>query len=241
MQEWVEELEVLIVSENKQVEIRHLLYDEAKDFFWAEGFLWIILEVKLKVIEKNEWRSIDFKCFENLTDCLNYVKEIRACKNPDLSALEIINPKVAGYLNLEKKYYILVEYENSIDWSIKDQEEIKNIRGKRDACYAVTVNAWFDQIEDPEINEWEEEFFNRFEQHDIPIFGHIGIWVLHPHFRSEQKNLEKEMYELVQKLWGNVSWEHGIGKKKRVYLSKENQEKMENLKRKRDPTNIFWF
>lgn len=241
MEKWVEEIEVLTVNENKEIKIQTLSHDEAKDFFWAEWNLGIILNAKLRVTKKPESSSLIFRDFDKLDNALLYVRSVREKKNIELSALEIISPKVAQTIWLENKYYVIVEYENSTDWEINDKDEIKAIREKRDACYAATVNSWYAQIEDPEIHEHEEDLFQWCEKNNIPIYGHIWIWVLHPHFNDEQEDLMDEMYQLVQKLWWNVSGEHWIWRKKQKYLSDEEKNDIKNIKGKWDPNNIFWF
>ena len=241
MDNWVTELEILTVTDDKQIKVDTYSRDDAKDFFWSEWNLWIVLSSKVKLVQKPESTSINFKDFDLLQDAIKYVDNIKNKKNSDLSALEIINPQVAEYVWLEGKYYVLVEYENSKDWEIKDDKEIKSIRDKRDACYAATVNAWYPQIEDPEIHENMDQIFNWFNENNIPVYGHIWIWVLHPHFKQWQEDLMDEMYNLVQKLWWNISWEHGIGKKKQKYLSKKQIDEIKKIKEKWDPNNIFWF
>jgi len=242
MEERVEELEVLYVDKEKTVKVERLAKEELKDFLWAEWKIWIVLESKLKIIPIPWKISVDFKSFSTSKEALDYVKEIKNQNIKELSALEIINPQVAWYLGLKNNYYVLAEYEDINEWSIKDENEIRDIREKRDACYAVSINAWYDQIEDPQISlDKAEEFFARFESNQIPIFWHIWIWVLHPHFKSSQKELVKEMYELVNRLWWKVSWEHWIGKKKEEYLLDEIITKNKLSKDKRDPNNIFWF
>jgi FAD/FMN-containing dehydrogenase len=156
--------------------------------------------------------------------------------------LEIINPVTAELIEGKKLYYVLVEYEDSSTWTIKDEKQIKEAWSKRDACYAVCVNAWYDQIEDPKIPEDKfEEFFKWFEDKNLPVFWHIGIWVLHPHFKQWQESLVNEMYELVQRLWWEVSWEHWIGRKKQSYVSDKYINENKNLKEKRDSNNVFWY
>ncbi len=241
MEKWVEEIEVITVSAQKEVKVQTLSWDEAEDFFWSEWTLGIILNAKLKLIKKPTASSLNFKSFDNLDNALMYVKSIRDKKNPELSAVEIINPQVSKTIWLDEKYYVLVEYENDSDWDIKDLGEIKNIWSKRDACYAATVNAWYPQIEDPEIHENEEKFLKWLEEKHIPAYWHIGIGVLHPHFNEEQKELMDEMYKFVQELWWNVSWEHGIGKKKQKYLSEEEKNQIKSIKEKRDYSDVFWF
>ena len=241
MEKWVEDMEVITVSDKKEVKVQTLSWDDAKDFFWSEWTLGIILNAKLKLIKKPESTSLTFKDFDNLDNALMYVKSIRDKKNPEFSALEIINPQVSKTVWLDEKYHVLAEYENDSDWDIKDLGEIKDIWSKRYACYAATVNAWYPQIEDPEIHENEEKFLKWLEEKHIPAYWHIGIGVLHPHFNEEQKELMDEMYKFVQELWWNVSWEHGIGKKKQKYLSDEEKNQIKSIKEKWDSNDVFWF
>jgi len=241
MEHRVEELEVLLVNAKKEIEVKYIIWDQLQDFLWSEWMLGIVLEVKLKIIPKPTARSIDFLDFDNLEEALSKVEEVKNQQNPELSALEIINPKVAKLLDLENKYYVLAEYENSTTWNIQDKAIIEDLRSKRDACYSVVVNAWYDQIEDPHIIwiSWQKEFIERFEKNNIPMFGHIGTGILHPHFKQDEKKLVDQMYQLVQKLWWKVSWEHGIGIKKKKYLSEQEKSEFRKLKTNYDPNNIF--
>ena len=241
MEKWVEEMEVLTVNEKKEIKIQTLSHDEAIDFFWAEWSLGIILNAKLKLTKKPTSFSLIFKEFLNLYNAVLYVKAVKDKNNYDLSALEIINPQVAKTIWLEDKYYVLIEYENDTDWNIKGLDEIKEIRAKRDACYAATVNAGYPQIEDPEVHEHVEDLLKWCEDNNIPLYGHIWIWVLHPHFNDKQEGLMDEMYKLVQKLWWSVSGEHGIWKKKQKYLSDEEKNDIKKIKEKRDSNDIFGF
>ena len=241
MQQRVEEIEVLIVNEEGKIEIKTLSHEDANDFFWAEGRFWIVLSATLKVIELPTKKSLIFKTFEKGSEALEFVKEIKKEKKSELSAMELINPWVSELLWWEKKYAVIIEFENETEGDITDPEEIQNIRAKRDACYAVSVNAGFPQIEDPELHDHEMEFLQRCEDHEILMYGHIGIGVLHPHFNDSQKDLIHEMYQLVQKLWGKISGEHGIGKKKQEYLSEEDKSQFQVLKEKWDPCGLFGF
>ena len=241
MEKWVEEMEILTVNNKKEIKILTLSHNKAEDFFWAEWSLGIILSAKLKLTKKPAYSSLIFRNFYNLYNAALYVKSIKNEKNFDLSALEIISPQVAKLTWLEDKYYVLIEYENLSDWNIKDPDEIKSIREKRDACYAATVNAGYPQIEDPEVHEHVEDLLKWCEDNNIPLYGHIWIWVLHPHFKDNQEDLMDEMYKFVQGLWWSVSGEHGIWKKKQKYLSDEEKNDIKNVKKKRDSNDIFWF
>lgn len=241
MEHRVEELEILTVNKEKKINIKTITWDDTKNFLWSEWILWIILEAQLKLTEQPKEKSIDFLKFDNLDEILNKVKQTKDQNNPQLSALEIINPKVATLLDLENKYYLLIEYENNTSWTITNQEEREKLRAKRDACYSVVVNAWFDQIEDPQVKQIasQKKLLQRFETNNIPVFWHIWTGILHPHFTKDQTKLIDEMYSLVQKLWWKVSWEHGIWIKKKKYLDPQQKSKFQNLKDKYDPNNIF--
>ena len=79
------------------------------------------------------------------------------------------------------------------------------------------------------------------EEKHIPTYWHIGIWVLHPHFNEDQKELMDEMYKFVQDLGWSVSGEHGIGKKKQKYLSNEEKSQIKSIKEKWDSNDVFGF
>jgi hypothetical protein len=53
------------------------------------------LNAKLKLIKKPESSSLIFRDFDKLDNVLLFVNSIKEKKNPELSALEIINPQVA--------------------------------------------------------------------------------------------------------------------------------------------------
>jgi len=116
MEKWVEEMEVITVSDQKEVKVQTLSWNDTQDFLWSEWTLGIILNAKLKLIKKPTASSLNFKCLDNLDNALMYVKSIRDKKNPELSALEIINPQVSKTVWLDEKYHVLVEYENDSDW-----------------------------------------------------------------------------------------------------------------------------
>jgi hypothetical protein len=72
-----------------------------------------VLDAKLKIIKKPESKSIQIKMFEDLSESLSFVKEVKSSNNQNLSALEIINPVTAELIEGKKLYYVLVEYEDS--------------------------------------------------------------------------------------------------------------------------------
>jgi len=72
-----------------------------------------VLEAKLKIIKRPEFKSIQIKMVEELQGALSFVEEVKSSNNKNLSALEIINPVTAELIEGKKLYYVLVEYEDS--------------------------------------------------------------------------------------------------------------------------------
>jgi len=238
MIDWINSVNVIYIDENKNIIEKNISGDELKYFCGTEGFSGIILEANLKTTIKPKLVSLDFLSFENINDLLNKVSEIK--NNKEISALEFIDKKISKLINLEEKYYLLIEYENN-SGEIKDEKEIKRIWNLRDACYPTCAANSFILIEDPQIedNNNLNKFINWLEEKNIPTFGHIGLGILHPHFLTSQNDLINEMYLFVKELNGKVSGEHGIGIKKNKFLSIEEKNYFSDLKKKFDPLNFF--
>ena len=72
----------------------------------------------------------------------------------------------------------------------------------------------------------------------IPAFGHLGLGIVHPCFRLGDDRLEA-LYRLTAEHGGRVSGEHGIGMKKKAWVSAPFQDEIRQLKTIYDPNNIF--
>lgn len=240
MEDWINWIEILIVNKNKKIEEKIISDKELIKILNSEGILGIITKINLKLATKPKKISLDFIKFDKIEDLINKVIELDLNKQKlCISAIEFIDKKVANFLNLENYYYLLVEYENN-KGEIQDNKGVNRIWSLRDSCYSIVVSNGYDLIEDPQINLPNiKHIVLWLEENSIPTFGHIGTGILHPHYKQDQKELIKEMYNLVKKLKGKVSGEHGIGIKKKEYLSETEKEAFKNLKLKYNPNNIF--
>lgn len=240
MESWINWIDVLIVDNEKNIKELHINKENLSDFLNSEGILGIVTKINLNLIKKPENKSLDFIKFNDIEDLINKAKALFINKDTlNISAIEFIDKIVANYLDLENSYYLLIEYENN-NGEIKDKKEIDRIWKLRDACYPKIVENGYELIEDPQVElENINELILWLENNKIPTFGHIGMGILHPHFRENQKDLTNEMYKLVKSLHGNVSGEHGIGIKKKEFIDEFYRNRMKKLKEKYNPTNIF--
>lgn len=240
MEDWINSINVLTINKDKKIEELILEGENIKDFLNSEGILGIITEINLRVIKKENNISLDFIKFDNIDNLILKTIELVSKKNElNISAIEFIDKKVSEFLKLETSYYLLLEYENNIG-EIKDKNEIKKIWSLRDSCYPVVVSNGYELIEDPQIELSKiKELIFWLENNNIPTFGHIGTGILHPHYNKNQKELIKEMYELVKKLGGKISGEHGIGIKKKEFLGDTEKNRFRTLKLKYNPNNVF--
>jgi len=240
MEEWVESINILFIDNNKRIQENKLFGENIKDFLNSEGILGIITEINLKIIKKAENTSLDFMKFDTIDELISKTLDLLSKKNElNISAIEFIDKKVSSFLNIDEAYYLLVEFENN-NGEIKEIEEKKKIWAIRDSCYPVVASSGYELIEDPQIDLSKiKELILWLENNNIPTFGHIGTGILHPHYKKDQKELVKEMYNLVKKLEGKVSGEHGIGIKKKEFLNEADKNRFRLLKSKYDPNNIF--
>ncbi len=238
MEDRVNFLEVMYVDKNKQIRTEKLQWQDVKDFVNSEWILWVIIKAELKIIDKPYQKSISFLPFDSLQELIEKVEEYK--EQEQTAAIEYIDKIVAWFLSLEKKYHLFVEFEDDNMWDINDHEKIKDVWSIRDSCYSVIVSNGYDWIEDPQIDlKNAEEILLWFEKNEIPVFGHIWTGILHPHFKKDQEQLIKQMYQKVENMKWNVSGEHWIWLKKKEFISNEERKKIEKLKEKYDPNKIF--
>lgn len=124
-------------------------------------------------------------------------------------------------------------------WSIFG-EDITTMKNKRESLGSQVVARGYSTMEDPKIpREGFYEFIRFCDERNVPLFGHIGTGIFHPNFRKTDTDKISDMFELVFKLSGKVSGEHGIGLDKRKYLTKDEKDAFSKLKQKYDPDYVL--
>lgn len=231
MENWVEELEAIDGSGNK-IKIEK---EKIKDFCGKEGTSGIITKAKLRLIEKPRKRSISLLEFQDLKEILDKVKELK--KDKEISALEYIDKTTSKLAKLGEKHHLIIEYEN--DKGEIKESKMQEIWNMRDGLYPLVAKEGYVVIEDPKIElERINELLDWLEMNEIPTFGHIGMGIIHPHFKKNSEKI-KEMFKIVKKLKGETSGEHGIGIVKKEYLEEEIKEEVARAKKIYDQENIM--
>lgn len=231
--DWVEGIEIIDGRGN----VLNLKGAELKDFAGTEGILGIITSIKLKLTEPiTEW-SLSLLRFTEPGDLIKKVNELKDNKN--VISIEFFDRLTAELSGLEGKFHLFIEY-GTHDGQIKDEKEIRSKLKTREDVGTILSSKGYVFMEDPKIPmEKMHQFMNWLDENKIPYFGHIALGIIHQRFNRELKNKIPEMYDLVQRLGGSVSGEHGIGIRKKNYLGAETIKRLGELKRKYDPENVI--
>lgn len=230
MLDWVEELQV-IDGTGKLLKIKG---DKIKNFCGLEGITGIIVRAKIKLTKLPRQRSISVLNFETITPLVERFNEL---KKDNVLALEYVDKFCSNLIGLGDANHLIVEYEGD-EGSIKG-EEAKEIWKMRSNLYPAVASKGYDIVEDPQVPlESIDKFLYWLQKNDIPTYGHIGIGIMHPHFKKGSQLVE-EMFMVVEKLKGGVSGEHGIGLLKKPYLKGEEVENIKKIKEVYDPNNIL--
>lgn len=230
MIDWIEELQV-IDGNGKLLKIKG---DKVKNFCGLEGVTGIVVQAKLKLTKLPEQRSITIFNFETVTDL---VERFNRFKKESVLAFEYVDRITSNLVGLGDANHLIVEYEGD-KGNIKG-EEMEDVWKMREGLYNAVVSKGYVVVEDPWIPlESIDKFLYWLQKNNIPTFGHVGVGVVHPHFKKDSMLVE-EMFAVVKRLKGRVSGEHGIGLLKKDYLDDESAENIRKLKEVYDPNNIL--
>ncbi|VVB74898.1 D-lactate dehydrogenase (acceptor) [Candidatus Tiddalikarchaeum anstoanum] len=210
--------------------------NDVEKFCGTEGTVGIIVNAELKLEMLPKKISMDVFKFDRATDMSIYTPELK--EKPQLLSLELLDPKTSSMLNLEERYHLIAEYENSLG-EIREPEEIEKWDSLRDSAYSKIAGLGYSLIEDPEILDDEKlaVFMKYLEGLNVPFFGHVGIGILHPCFK--QGTDLADFFKTVESLGGSVTGEHGIGLAKKKYTPKIMRDKLLLYKKSFDPSNIL--
>lgn len=230
MIDWIEELHV--IDGTGKLEKVH--GDKIKNFCGMEGTTGIIVRARVKLAKLPEQRSTLVLGFNSITPLVEKFNEL---KKENVLALEYVDRFCSNLIGLGDANHLMVEYEGD-EGAIKG-EEMKKIWKMRDGLYAEVASKGYAVVEDPQIPLGSiDKFLYWLQKNGIPTYGHIGVGIIHPHFKKDSQ-LTDEMFVVVNKLKGKVSGEHGIGLIKKDYTNEEFRESVRKLKEVYDPYNIM--
>jgi len=233
--DWVESLDVITGSG----ELKKVSGNELKDFVGLEGLTGVIVKACLRTTKEPEKRFLVVKEFEELKPLVRMVDEFRGVKG--VSAIEFVSKRACELSGWGDKNLLIIEFSDAKPRGdyVEGEARVSEVWFKRDGLGPKLIEAGYPYLEDPKIpHDKLLEFLEWFEENSVPVFGHVGVGILHPHFK-EGSALITEMYQLVMRLGGWVSGEHGIGSLKKEWLNESKKKELGRLKRVYDPRNII--
>ena len=228
---WVDWIEII----NADGHLERKGKTELADYSGMEGITGIIVAASLSLSEIRE-RTAELFSYDSLEEVMEKVKSLK--HNENVSMIEFLDKKASGLVGMPKKYTLIIEFESD-EGSIKGKEYDKLFL-TRDSCGPVLSREGYTIMEDPKIIlDKLPEFMKICEECGSPVFGHLGIGILHPRFSQAQAKKIAELLSFVVKTNGKVSGEHGIGATKKQYLDEGTKKIYQTVKHRIDPKNKF--
>ncbi len=207
--------------------------DKIKDFCGREGLTGVIVRAKLKVIKMPEKRTMSVIKFSNAEDLVDAARNIT-----DATAIEFIDDIISNYLDLGKKYHLIVEYDNN-KGEIKDKNEIERWWKIRNNVHTILHQYKYNLPEDPWVPQDKMiDLLYWFRSNNIPVYGHIGNGVLHPYFERNSEKINK-MVDIIKTMGGRLGKEFNYGLLRRKLLDHASEFELKELVNKYNTEKIF--
>ncbi len=209
---------------------------EISDFAGMEGITGIIVKACLNLNNIIQ-RSVDIVSMDSVDEICEFVKILK--KKNDISMIEIINPFVSRGIGLDEKYNLIVEFEDNNKGHLFGKKYFELMQ-KRDDIYPFLAGQEFYRIEDPKItNDKIVMLLKWLDKNKIPYFGHISVGIIHPCFSNKDLHLIPNMMNMVKRIGGHVTGEHGIGILKKDFVDIQDKKILLNIKKRLDKKNKF--
>lgn len=208
---------------------------EISDYAGLEGITGVISKACLKLSPLKQ-RTASLIALETTQEIIETVRDKK--RNTSVSAIEFLDKTISEKIGLEPKYNLIIEYEN--DSGELKEKYYEELMQKRDAAYPIIAKEGYTRIEDPKLMlDKIPTLITWLEKAKVPVFGHIGVGILHPCFNTAQEKHIPEMMKLVKRLGGAISGEHGIGVLKKAFVEFNDKKILENIKKRTDTLNKF--
>ena len=241
MRNWVEEVTLV----NGLGRLKRLTGDALDDAVGREGVTGFVVEATVRLAPLPTQRTVSLLAFDEETSLL--AQRDRWLSNPStgsgqasrLTALEYLNRHAAAAIGWAARSHLLAEFDSE-GGEITDPARIAALWRARDGLYPVLAQRGYPIIEDPQISNSEglTALLVWLEAEEIPVFGHLGIGIVHPCFRPGDGRVAV-LYERVVGWGGQVSGEHGIGLKKKTWTDEAFRAGVRRLKETYDPQNVI--
>lgn len=233
MRQWVEQVTLV----DGRGYVHQLTGEKLNDVIGREGGTGFITDAILRLVPTVQRRSLSLRAFSSESELL--AEHSRWLSNQHLTAMEYFNRHAAALIGWESRPHLMTEWDGDAG-EILDTASIAELWKARDDLYPRLAQSGYPVIEDPQIEgdaglaallEW-------LDAEGIPSFGHLGVGIIHPCFQPGDARLE-DLYTLTAEQGGRVSGEHGIGMKKKAWVSPTFQEEIRQLKTIYDPNSVF--
>jgi FAD/FMN-containing dehydrogenase len=232
MGDWVEEAS-LIDGLSRTTKLHG---ERLADAVGHEGVTGFIVEASVRLEPLPAQRSVSIRSFESVAELLVYREMVSS--DPTLTALEYLNGQAAEAVGWPPVSHLLVEF-NSSHGDVDDPERVAAAWLHRAELYPRLAGKGYSVIEDPQVfSDGLAALLDWLEEEGIPAFGHLGLGIVHPCFRLDDKRIS-ELYEQVAAWNGRVSGEHGVGLKKMPWVNETFRSEIRRLKRDYDPMGIL--
>lgn len=215
---------------------------ELSDYSGLEGITGVIVRACLKLSALRVRSGVLFS-FDNISDLMEVTRKMKG--NSAVSMIEFIDKTISKGLGMEEKYHLIVEFEgldsNEVEGvRVLHGKEYQNLLSIRDKIYPFVANEGYKRIEDPKILvDRLDKLISWAEEKGVVVFGHLSVGILHPCFNSSQEKFIPELMDLVKRLGGMVSGEHGIGILKKNFVDINDKKILINIKKRTDTQNKF--
>jgi len=201
---WVRWVEVV----DRNGELHRKGATELSDYVGMEGISGVIVRACLKLAPLKKGTASLVRV-DSLEEVVSIVRALK--RNSAVSMVEFLGKKVSGGVGLGNDYYLIVEYEDgSGELNGKEYGELMTLR---EEIGPILSGEGYTKMEDPKVMvDKFVKLVGWLEARGIPVFGHIGVGILHPRFNKEQEKFIPEMMKLVKRLGGSRDWgfEEGV-------------------------------
>ncbi len=214
---------------------KHIIKDIDK-LWGSEGTLFVITHIKMRVVNKNEYRSYTIKSFNSLIDAL--VEGNRALNESSIVRVDLYNPIISQLLKLPKKWHLVKAYDQPVG-HYRTKEAIAPLPTNLDRVHFHLYSMGFVSQESWVDKNTFFEVLNKATKSKIPALLHLHNNYIHfyTEFSQDMSQLS-EIYKFML-LHASLPGGHGYGILKKKFVPLHIKRKFFKLKEIYDYNNVL--
>jgi FAD/FMN-containing dehydrogenase len=216
--------------------VHHLSGTALDDVAGREGASGFVVEAELRLTEQLRQRGLTLRAFDDPAALL--AQRANWLADPSLTALEYLNRQAAQVVGWPARQHLLAEFEGD-GGEIRESAQMAELWRRRDSLGPQLSSRGLSISEDPRVpGDGLGSLLDWLEAEQIPAFGHLGVGIVHPRFRPGDERVA-QLYQQLEAWGGQISGEHGIGLKKKAWVSASYRNEIRQLKALYDPNNVL--